>query len=192
MRRSASAALAPARSMGSAALPAAARTGGTCALLSCQAWRQARCSVDVIPLGTEKAKCMCDAGSCPINGECVREGSCPRYAGSSCTVFRRIGLMGCSVGECTQDAFCECPEGQCFVNGQCVESTPATIELSRRSARAQEKAAGSSEEYRSASRALVLAFAASFSTVLGCVAIKKAACKREVAMPNSGYGYLEG
>lgn len=105
-------------------------TGGSCRILGCQAWRKSTCSVTGVPGPTEEARCMCDANSCPINGECVPKGSCPRYAGSSCKVFQATGLLPCEAGECSDKGYCECQPGECFVKGKCVPADAATIQLS--------------------------------------------------------------
>lgn len=166
-------------------------TGGSCNVLGCDAWRKATCSVTDVPGPTEKAKCMCGEGACPINGECVKKGGCPRYTGSGCKIFKTTGLFGCGAGECGEAAYCECAEDECFVDGKCVKADAAAIELSRHWGHAQEEAAQQSKEYAEANRALVLAFAASSSMVLGCVAIKKATRKEAASTPASDYEALE-
>jgi len=75
--------------------------------------------------------CMCGAEACPINGECVRPGDCPRYAGSSCTIFQLTGQFPCDVGQCAASGFCMCPEGTCFKHGKCEAATSENVRLSR-------------------------------------------------------------
>jgi len=170
-------------------------TGGSCKVLDCKAWRRSTCSVSGLPGAAEEARCMCGEGLCPINGECVPQGGCPRYAGASCRVYAVTGLAGCSVGECTSSAYCACKEGECFSNGQCIPADAAGIALSRKWGEAQELAAvedAGGEEYLKANRALALAFVATLVMTAGCVAMKRAARKGGVTPTPSGYEHLEG
>lgn len=103
-------------------------TGGTCSLLGCRSWRRASCvytdATDLLD-----ARCMCGPGSCPVAGECVAKGGCPRFTGLSCSSFDLLGFFQCPVGSC-EGSYCVCPEGQCFVDGQCVPADPGAIALS--------------------------------------------------------------
>lgn len=145
-------------------------TGGSCNVLKCNAWRKATCSVDTVPGPTEEARCMCGEDSCPINGECVKKGGCPRYAGSSCQVFQATGLLPCDAGECSDDGYCQCPEGQCFVHGKCQTADAETIELSRTWGLAQSALA---KDDRGSSLVLVMGFSTAFMVSVAIVGVVK-------------------
>lgn len=107
-------------------------SGGTCGYLGCDQWRNAVCSVSGIGGPLEQAKCMCKPDACPINGECVTKGGCPRYTGDTCT------FTDCKAGTCGPGHYCMCEPGQCFADGKCVDKTAANIELSLAWGAAQE------------------------------------------------------
>jgi len=166
-------------------------TNGSCNVFGCHAWRKATCSVHGLVGATEEAKCMCEGDACPINGECVRPGECPRYAGSTCRLFLLTGFGPCSTGTCSSDAHCECSEGECFHHGKCVPADAASIELSRTRGEARAEAAETDgEERRRVSRALALALAlvAAFATSAGVLAASRASGKGRAA----GYVHLDG
>uniref|UniRef100_A0A7S4Q695 EGF-like domain-containing protein n=1 Tax=Alexandrium monilatum TaxID=311494 RepID=A0A7S4Q695_9DINO len=168
-------------------------TDGSCQVWSCHAWRKATCSVQGMPDLNEEARCMCGVGHCPINGECVPDGSCPRYARSMCAVFSTLGLFPCSTGDCNlETGYCECPEGECYLDGQCVPATEAAIKRSRAwgSAQAPPVKAGRSEAFRMAcGRALLLALATAVVSALW-VLVKCRMRRRSAPAPD--YECLEG
>jgi len=163
-------------------------TGGTCNALSCQPWRRATCSVDFLPGITEQAKCLCGEGACPVRGECVPKGGCPRYTGSSCGLFGfSWGFDGqCSQGAC-EDGYCQCPEGQCYVDGECKPAGDATVQLSLEWQAAPQKA------YREETFVRGVAVVAACALVLALVVARMAARQRRGAsLPPGSYEHLNG
>lgn len=170
-------------------------TGGTCKVLGCQDWRMATCSVPGLPGPYEEAKCMCGDGSCPINGECVPHDGCPRYTGTSCTLFLATGFFGCSAGQCSGAGSCQCPEGECFVEGRCVTASDATVRRSRAQAEALEEKPSSgrySEVYCRAPFAFALGFAVTLTLKVSYVAVRRACLGPEDPVISADYGHLEG
>merc|ERR1740129_2257223 len=134
--------------------------------MGCHPWRRSTCSVIGSPGWFETAKCMCGDDECPMNGECVKAGSCPRYTGSQCMLF------GCAIGECNSNSYCTCPEGQCFVDGKCVEATAENVRLSREWGASQGDTRAASEAHTIA--AAKLGAAAAFPLGFGvAVAVRR-------------------
>jgi len=163
-------------------------TGGSCNHLSCHGWRKSTCSVSGIAGLTEQAKCMCGDGDCPINGECVPVGGCPRYTGASCTVFRATGFLPCGVGSCNEDSYCFCKPDECFVDGKCVPANAEAIQLSRAWGEAQGAKAFGTGGTSAAAGALACGAAASVGLGAAVMRSVRARASRQA----SDYMSLEG
>jgi len=90
-------------------VPSSACSGGTC-----YSWRHATCKGSRF--------CVCEPGSCIVDGECVTDG-CAKATGGSCKV---ASCNGWRHSTCSSEshfdngAACVCGEDECAIAGECV------------------------------------------------------------------------
>jgi len=88
-------------------------TGGTCNLVGCSSWRNAKCVKKQV-LGESSWACECGEGECEENGMCRPQ--CEDDTGGTCRIF---GCDGSRHAQCDQ-GHCKCATNECAVDGVCI------------------------------------------------------------------------